>query len=87
MKTDIKESGFIPLVLRKDEHNDHIILFKISQTAYLKTDKDQIPRVITGISLRPHNSVTYALAHGSQETWHYDFEMSLERDIILATTN
>ena len=65
----------------------HKLEFQIEQIVYLNTDKEQVPRIVTGISLRPFNSVTYGLTQNSTETWHYGFEISDERDIILCTSN
>lgn len=65
----------------------HKLEFQIEQIVYLNTDKEQVPRIVTGISLRPFNSVTYGLTHNATETWHYGFEISDERDIILYTSN
>lgn len=70
-----------------DPHNSHVIEFKIGQTVYLKADMEQRPRMVTGISLRPNNMVSYAIVEGSVETWHYNIEISAERDIIKATSN
>jgi len=65
----------------------HKLEFQIEQIVYLNTDKEQVPRIVTGISLRPFNSVTYGLTQNATETWHYGFEISDERDIILCTSN
>ena len=65
----------------------HKIEFKIGQTVFIKTDKEQYPRVVTGIALRPSNSVTYCLAQNVTETWHYGFEISDEKDILLSFSN
>ena len=65
----------------------HKLEFMIQQTVYLKTDKEQKPRLVTGIQLRPFNSITYGITEGTNETWHYGFEISDERDIIMATSN
>ena len=48
-------------------------------------DNEQHGRMVTGISLRPNRSVTYCLAFGTTETWHYGIEIDDERDIIKAT--
>lgn len=64
----------------------HNIEFEIGQTVYLKMDNEQHGRMVTGISLRPNGSVTYCLAFGTTETWHYGIEISDERDIVKATT-
>lgn len=64
----------------------HKIEFEIGQIVYLKTDNEQQGRMVIGISLRPHRSVTYCLALGTTETWHYGIEIDDERDVIKATT-
>jgi hypothetical protein len=53
---------------------------------YLKTDKDQNKRIVTGISIRP-GGVTFALACGNAESWHYAFEITADVDVLLTTTN
>lgn len=56
-------------------------------TVYLKTDRDQSKRMVTGISVRP-GGVTYALTCGSNvETWHYSFEITADIDVLITTTN
>jgi hypothetical protein len=65
----------------------HQLEFMIQQTVYLKTDKEQKPRLVTGIQLRPFNSITYGITEGTNESWHYGFEISDERDIVMATSN
>jgi len=65
----------------------HVLEFQLQQTVYLKTDKEQKPQLVTGMSLRPFNSVTYGITESSNETWHYGFEISDERDIVMATSN
>ena len=64
----------------------HKIEFDIGQTVYLKMDNEQHGRMVIGISLRPNRSVTYCLAFGTTETWHYGIEIDEERDIVKATT-
>ena len=49
--------------------------FEIGQIVYLKTDIDQYPRMITRLSIAP-GLITYCLALGSIESWHYDNEIS-----------
>lgn len=61
--------------------------FQIEETVYLKTDKEQKPRIVTGMTLRPFNSITYGITESTFESWHYGFEISSERDVIFATSN
>lgn len=65
----------------------HKIEFEIGQTVYLKTDKEQHGRMVTGITLGPNRSVTYCLASGTTASWHYGIEIDDERDIVKATTS
>ena len=62
------------------------IKYNIGQTVYLRTDADQLERLITGINIRP-NGISYALTNGTNESYHYDFEITFDRDIIKATSS
>lgn len=64
----------------------HILHFDIGDSVYLKTDPEQSERLVTGISVR-QNGITYAISHLTNESWHYDFEITKERDIIKATSS
>ena len=55
--------------------------FDIGQTVYLRTDINQLERLVTGIIIRP-DGITYTLVNGSDESYHYDFEITLDRDIV-----
>lgn len=65
---------------------NHILHFKIGDSVFLKTDREQAERLVTGINLRK-NGITYAISYLTLETWHYDFEMTRERDVIKATSS
>ena len=71
-----------PIVLQ----TGHRLYFNIGQVVYLKTDKEQIDRIVTGIMLRPNRSVTYCLSLGAIESWHYALEIDDEKDIVKTTT-
>lgn len=60
--------------------------YEFGQTVYLKTDVEQKPRMVTGFLIRPI-SCTYELTQGTQISWHYDFEISTEKDVMATTTN
>ncbi len=49
---------------------------------YLSTDVEQLPRIITGIFIR-QLGVIYELAQGEESSNHYDFEFSLEPDLVM----
>lgn len=59
------------------------IRFDIGDKVYLVTDSEQCERLVTGINIR-QNGVSYAISHVTNESYHYDFEISKERDIIKA---
>lgn len=61
--------------------------FEIGDTVYQKTDTNQHPRIITRFCVNPEGVVTYELYSGSVNSWHYDFEISREKDYSLTTTN
>ena len=56
--------------------------FEISQEVYLKTDIDQKKRIITGLIITK-NDIRYELASGVESTWHYDYEVSLEINVLI----
>lgn len=60
--------------------------FKFGQTVYLRTDKDQQPRMVTKMQVNPNLSITYELSCGIQDTWHFEIEISEERDALLAVS-
>lgn len=61
--------------------------FSIGETVYQTTDPDQRPRIITRLCINTGGVVTYELYSGSIGSWHYDFELSREKDILTTTTN
>lgn len=53
--------------------------FQLGEAVYLKTDVEQLRRIITGITERASGHV-YLLTHGaSNETVHYAMEISREK--------
>lgn len=55
--------------------------FNIGDIVYLKTDKDQSERMVTGIMIRPNN-IIYCLMCCTSETWHYGMEITKEKDVL-----
>lgn len=51
--------------------------FNLGDTLYLKTDTEQSPRLLTGINVSP-SGILYSLSRGTEETKHYDIEISTE---------
>ena len=62
------------------ESSANDLAFKIGETVYLKTDPDLLPRIITGIMTRPYNRVLFCLNFMGSESYHYDFEITIEND-------
>ena len=56
--------------------------FKIEEMVYLKTDPEQLPRIITGIIVRK-NALSYYVSSGIIESVHYNFELSTEKTLII----
>ncbi len=45
---------------------------------YLKTDNEQLLRIVTAINSHPYGQIIYVLVCGSTVSDHYDFEISKE---------
>lgn len=58
--------------------------YEIGDTVYLKTDLDQLERIITEILIKP-GCVVYLVVFETSASWHYDFELSLDKDIMKTT--
>jgi hypothetical protein len=59
--------------------------FDIGQTVYLKTDKEQEARIVFAFKVTKCE-ITYQLAFGAATSEHYDFEISEEKDVLIATS-
>lgn len=58
--------------------------YEFGQTVYLKTDPDQLPRIVTRFQVTPMG-VFYGLCSGTNDTWHYEMEISDEINAVLKT--
>ena len=58
--------------------------FNFGDIVYLKTDKEQLPRMVVRLSVK-QTEIQYCIANGTTETWHLDIELSVEPNIILKT--
>jgi len=76
---------------RKDNQVDEILInvfdkymltYDIGDVVYIKTDEFQKKRVVTGISIK-HNGVIYVVTHCTDESYHYDFELSRSEDLLM----
>lgn len=62
------------------------VKFKIGDTVYLRTDIDQKKRLVTGYYIR-ETSTSYLLSCGTEESTHYDFEISDKVDVLITSNN
>lgn len=60
--------------------------FNHGETVYLVTDKDQLPRMIYCIKVFK-NDILYEVVCGTVSSAHYDFELSLEANVLMKTDN
>lgn len=56
--------------------------FEIGQTVYLITDEDQKPRLVISIRVNKYDLI-YELNSGTIASFHYDFEISEEKQLQL----
>jgi len=55
--------------------------FNLGETVYLITDEDQKPRIVTGINVTL-SGLRYNLVNGVTDTYHYEIEISSEKNIL-----
>ena len=60
--------------------------YEFGETVFLKTDPDQMPRMVTAVQVNPYGTL-YGLVMETQTSWHYEMEISRKRDVILTTNN
>lgn len=57
-------------------------VFSLKQVVYLKTDKDQSPRLVTAVMVCADGGILYELTCCTGSSKHYDFEISEEKDVL-----
>lgn len=60
--------------------------FTFGEIVYLKTDVEQIPRIVTNLEINP-GSIVYIVFAGTNHSRHYDFELSTDVDYSLKTSH
>lgn len=60
--------------------------FEMGKIVYLHTDPDQLPRMVTGYVVRPYGLLEYKLTSGTEETNHFDLEISETVSVIMRST-
>lgn len=61
-------------------------VFDYGENVYLTTDPQQMKRVVTGYIVR-RGLIMYLVVCGTEETSHFDFELSYEPDVMMTSTN
>lgn len=61
--------------------------FEFEEEVYLKTDPDQRKRMIISMEVYPQGEMMYRLICNTTTSYHYAFEISRERDILMTTDN
>jgi hypothetical protein len=56
-------------------------LYDNGETVYLITDPEQLPRMITAVCERDGKQVSYELACGVDISWHYEFEITRDKQL------
>jgi hypothetical protein len=57
--------------------------YEIGDMVYLITDKEQLSRIVFGLTVYATGECLYKLACGTQISEHYSFELSLEENTEL----
>lgn len=57
--------------------------YELGQRVFLSTDVDQRERIVVGILIR-QTGLQFELICGNQSSWHYDFEIAIEKDMVKA---
>lgn len=58
--------------------------YDFGQMVYLITDKDQLPRMITGLLIKPTH-IMYEISQGTQSCWAAAIELSSEINVLTKT--
>lgn len=61
--------------------------FQIGAIVYLKTDIEQLPRIVIGILISGDGALIYKCCQSTDDNWHYEVELSDTVDILLKTSN
>ncbi len=54
------------------------IKFEIGDLVYLKTDIDQLERMVTKIIIKENKAVEYCVSLCAVDSWHYGVELTSE---------
>lgn len=54
--------------------------FDIGQTVVLKHDREKSERMVTGLSARKENLISYNLMRGIEDSWHWEMEIEIKKE-------
>lgn len=57
--------------------------YSIGEVVYLITDDEQLPRMVSAISVRSGGYICYELMQGTTDSWHIEAEMSRKKQLVL----
>jgi hypothetical protein len=60
--------------------------FEFGDIVYLKTDTEQLPRIVIGIKMSAGGGILYELSQDCAYDYHYEIEISTEPNILIKTT-
>lgn len=60
--------------------------FDLGEIVYIKTDPEQLPRIITAIMQRVDGGMSYQLSQGEIYSFQYEVEISREKNMELMTS-
>jgi hypothetical protein len=61
--------------------------YDYGQIVYVRTDVDQYPRQIIGVQGTADGGMLIKLSTDGDISWHYDCELSGEKDLMLSLNN
>lgn len=56
--------------------------FNLEQCVFLITDVEQLTRIVTAIQISS-GSILYRLACGTSDSWHFEYEISEEKNYLI----
>jgi len=61
--------------------------YEFGDIVYLKTDREQLPRIVVCILCYKTGELLHKLVSGTIASDHYDYEISKEANVLMTTTN
>ena len=68
------------------DNKEHQLKYNIGDSVYLKTDSDQLERIVTAILIR-ESSVMFELSQANISSYHFSFEISRDRNVLKVSTS